>query len=80
MQDHVFGMGDMNSRETGQLLEAIERGTMTSTTSAVTIRTIMRRQQAGARQIPYFLDVPIAHQTDDSPVNANDVGMCTRDS
>ncbi len=75
VQDHAYWLGDMNPRETGRLLEAIERGTMTSAASAATMRTIMRRQQAGARRIPHFLDVPVAHKTGDSPVIANDVGM-----
>ena len=75
VQDHAYWLGDMNPPETGRLLEAIERGTMTSATSAATMRTIMRRQQAGARRIPRFLDVPVAHKTGDSPVIANDVGM-----
>jgi hypothetical protein len=39
------------------------------------MRTMLRRQQAGARRIPHFLDVPVAHKTGDSPVIANDVGM-----
>ena len=75
VQDHAYWLGDMNPRETGRLLEAIERGTVTSATSAATMRTIMRRQQTGARRIPHFLDVPVAHKTGDSPVIANDVGM-----
>ena len=75
VQDHAYWLGDMNPRETGRLLEAIERGTMTSATSAAMMRTIMRRQQAGARRIPHFLHVPVAHKTGDSPVIANDVGM-----
>jgi beta-lactamase class A len=75
VQDHAYWLGDMNPRETGRLLEAIERGTMTSAASTATMKTIMRRQQAGARRIPHFLDVPVAHKTGDSPVIANDVGM-----
>ena len=35
----------------------------------------MRRQQAGARRLPHFLDVPVAHKTGDSGVIANDVGI-----
>jgi len=75
VQDHAYWLGDMNPRETGRLLEAIERGTMTSAASAAMMRTMLRRQQAGARRIPHFLDVPVAHKTGDSPVIANDVGM-----
>jgi beta-lactamase class A len=75
VQDHAYWLGDMNPRETGRLLEAIERGTMTSAASAAMMRTMLRRQQAGARRLPHFLDVPVAHKTGDSPVIANDVGM-----
>ena len=75
VQDHAYWLGDMNPRETGRLLEAIERGTMTSASSAAMMRTMLRRQQAGARRMPHFLDVPVAHKTGDSPVIANDVGM-----
>ena len=75
VQDHAYWLGDMNPRETGRLLEAIERGTMTSPASTALMRTMLRRQQAGARRIPHFLDVPVAHKTGDSPVIANDVGM-----
>jgi len=75
VQDHAYWLGDMNPRETGRLLEAIERGTMTSPASTALMRTMLRRQQAGARRLPHFLDVPVAHKTGDSPVIANDVGM-----
>ena len=65
----------MTPRDTGRLLEAIERGSIVSTESRSEMTTIMRRQQAGARRIPHFLDVPVAHKTGDSGVIANDVGM-----
>jgi hypothetical protein len=35
----------------------------------------MRRQQAGSRRLPHFVNVPVAHKTGDSGVIANDVGM-----
>ena len=57
------------------MLEAIERGTLASKQSCGAMKSPMRRQQAGARRIPHFLDVPVAHQTGDSAVIANDVGM-----
>ena len=75
VQNHDYWLGDMNPRETGRLVEAIERGTMTSAASAATMRTIMSRQQLGMRRLPHFLDVPVSHKTGDSPVIANDVGM-----
>ncbi|MEW6320353.1 MAG: serine hydrolase [Acidobacteriota bacterium] len=68
-------LGDMTPRETGRLLEAIERGTLTSAASAASMKAIMSRQQAGARRIRHYLDVPVAHKTGDSAVIANDVGL-----
>ena len=75
VEDRSYWLGDMNPRETGRLLEAIERGTMTSKEAAETMKTIMRRQQAGSRRLPHFLDVPVGHKTGDSNTIANDVGM-----
>jgi len=75
VQDRAYWLGDMNPRETGRMLEAIERGTIASTASCGTMKAIMRRQQAGARRLPHFLDVPVAHKTGDSGVIANDVGI-----
>ena len=74
-EDTAYWLGDMSPRETGRLLEAIERGTIASKESCEAMRTAMRRQQAGARRLPHFLDVPVAHKTGDSAVIANDVGM-----
>ena len=56
VQDRAYWLGDMSPRETGQLLEAIERGTLTSAASAATMRTLLSRQQAGARQIVDYFD------------------------
>jgi beta-lactamase class A len=75
VEDRSYWLGDMNPRETARLLEAIEQGTMTSRSAADTMKTIMRRQQAGSRRIPHFLDVPVGHKTGDSNTIANDVGM-----
>ena len=37
---------------------------------------MMRAQQSGARRLPHFLTVPVAHKTGDfPPVLANDVGI-----
>ena len=75
VQDRAYWLGDMTPRETGRLLEAIERGTLTSKTGAAEMKTIMGRQQAGSRRLPHFLTVPVAHKTGDSAVIANDVGL-----
>ena len=39
------------------------------------MKATLRRQQAGRRRLPHFLDVPIGHKTGDSAVIANDVGL-----
>ena len=75
VEDRAYWLGDMNPRETGRLLEAIERCTIASKESCEGMRTVLRRQQAGARRLPHFLDVPVAHKTGDSAVIANDAGM-----
>ena len=75
VQDRAYWLGDMTPRETGRLLEAVERGTLTSKASATAMKTIMSRQQAGSRRLPHFLDLPVAHKTGDSGVIANDVGL-----
>ena len=75
VEDRAYWLGDMNPRETGRLLEAIERGTIASKESCEGMRTALRRQQAGARRLPHFLDVPVAHKTGDSAVIANDAGI-----
>ncbi|MDP2052266.1 MAG: FG-GAP-like repeat-containing protein [Acidobacteriota bacterium] len=75
VQDRAYWLGDMTPRETGRLLEAIERGTLTSKASAAEMKTILGRQLAGSRRIPHFLNVPVAHKTGDSGVIANDVAL-----
>ena len=39
------------------------------------MRTFMRRQLAGSRRLPHFVDVPVAHKTGDAGNIANDVGI-----
>ena len=39
------------------------------------MRTFMRRQLAGSRRLPHFVDVPVAHQTGDAGNIANDIGI-----
>lgn len=75
VDDRAYWLGDMTPRETGRLLEAIERGTLTSPASSAAMKTILGRQQAGSRRIPHFLTVPVAHKTGDSGVIANDVAL-----
>jgi len=75
VEDRNIWLGDMTARETGRMLEAIERETIASPASSATMRTFMRRQLAGSRRLPHFLDVPVAHKTGDSGNIANDVGI-----
>jgi hypothetical protein len=40
------------------------------------MRATLRQQQAGARRLPHYLDVPVGHKTGDlPPMVANDVGI-----
>jgi beta-lactamase class A len=77
-KDPANWLGRMTPRETGRLLEAIERGTLVSAAASGEMRRILRAQQAGARRIPHFLPpgYATAHKTGDGPpVIANDVGL-----
>lgn len=75
-EDQSLWFGVMTPRETGRMLEAIERGTIASEQSCQEMKRIMRWQQMGVRRIPHFLDVPVAHKTGDGPpIVANDAGM-----
>ena len=71
-------LGVNTPRETGRLLEAIEKGTLVSAASSKEMVRILRAQQAGQRRMPHFLPpgYAVAHKTGDGPpVIANDVGM-----
>lgn len=74
--ERSFWLGEMTPRATGRLLEAMERGTLVSPAAGADMIRMLRAQQAGARRLPHFLDVPVAHKTGDfPPVLANDVGI-----
>jgi beta-lactamase class A len=74
--DRTFWLGEMTPRATGLMLEAFERGRILPTEATDEVRRVMRAQQAGARRLPHFLTVPVAHKTGDfPPVLANDVGI-----
>lgn len=75
VEDESYWLGSMTPRDTGRLLEGIERCTLTSRESCDTMRLFLRQQQAGARRLPQFLTVPIGHKTGDSAVISNDVGI-----
>jgi beta-lactamase class A len=72
-EDHWLGV--VTPREIGRMLEGIEKGSIASRQSCDEMKRIMRAQQSGARRIPHFITVPVAHKTGDLAVVANDVGM-----
>ena len=54
----------------------LSRGTpLASTASCDTMKLFLRRQLAGSRRLPHFLDVPVGHKTGDAGNIANDVGI-----
>jgi beta-lactamase class A len=74
--DRAYWLGEMTPRATGRMLEALHRNTLASQKSSEEMIRFMRAQQAGARRLPHFVTVPIAHKTGDfPPVLANDVGI-----
>ncbi len=74
--DRTYWLGEMTPRATGRMLEAIHSKKIVSSDHSDDIIRMMRAQQAGARRLPHFLSVPVAHKTGDfPPVLANDVGI-----
>jgi beta-lactamase class A len=82
--DRSYWLGAMTPRATGRLIESIQRcndGTASSPAiasqkSCADMIRMMRAQQSGARRLPHFLNVGVAHKTGDfPPVLANDVGV-----
>ena len=75
-EDPASWLGQISPRGTSRMIEAIEGCTIASQASCAEMRTAFRRQQAGSRRLPHFLDVPVGHKTGDfPPVLANDVGV-----
>lgn len=67
---------DSGKSDVAQASKAPPRHPALSSKSAEDIVRMMRAQQAGARRLPHFLSVPVAHKTGDfPPVLANDVGI-----
>ncbi len=87
-EDRAYWLGELTPRATGRMLEALQRCNgaarghppapplhLSQESCEAMIRT-MRAQQAGARRLPHYLTVPVAHKTGDfPPVLANDVGI-----
>ncbi|MGE0041008.1 MAG: serine hydrolase [Vicinamibacterales bacterium] len=68
-------LGSMTPRATARLLEDIARGTAASPYSTAEMLNALRRQQLGARRLPHFVAVPVAHKTGDGGTIANDAGI-----
>jgi beta-lactamase class A len=75
VDDENYWLGVVTPAEIGRMLEEIEKGTIASPASCEEMKRIMRAQQSGARRIPHYLTVPVAHKTGDLAIVANDVGM-----
>ena len=75
VEDRTIWLGDITAREISRMLEGIERETIASPASCGMMRTFLRRQLAGSRRLPHFVEVPVAHKTGDSGNIANDVGI-----
>ena len=82
--DRTYWLGTVTPRGTGRLIESMQRcndGTATAPgiaaqKSCADMIRMMRAQQSGARRLPHFLNVGVAHKTGDfPPVLANDVGV-----
>jgi beta-lactamase class A len=74
-ENEAHWLGVVTPSEIGRMLEGIEKATIASKQSCEDMKRIMRAQQSGARRIPHYLTVPVAHKTGDLGVVANDVGM-----
>ncbi|HEX8029436.1 MAG TPA: serine hydrolase [Vicinamibacterales bacterium] len=74
--DRSYWLGEITPKGVGLMIEAIEKKTIASTASCDAMLRMMRAQQAGARRLPHFISLPVAHKTGDfPPVLANDVGV-----
>jgi len=82
--DRAYWLGTVTPRATGRLIESIQRcndgsapaPAIWAQKSCADMLRMMRAQQSGARRLPHFLNVPVAHKTGDfPPVLANDVGV-----
>lgn len=74
--DRSYWLGELTPHATARMLEGIQRKTIASDKSCEDMLRMLRAQQAGARRLPHFLTVQVAHKTGDfPPVLANDVGI-----
>jgi beta-lactamase class A len=75
VEDRDIWLGDITARDIARMLEGIERGTVASPASCATMKLFLRRQLAGSRRLPHYLDVAVGHKTGDAGNIANDVGI-----
>jgi beta-lactamase class A len=74
--DRTYWLGELTPRATARMVEGIQRKTIASDKSCEDMLRMLRAQQAGARRLPHFLTLQVAHKTGDfPPVLANDVGV-----
>lgn len=74
--DRSYWLGELTPRATTRMIEGIQRKTIASERACEDMLRMLRAQQAGARRLPHFLSVQVAHKTGDfPPVLANDVGI-----
>jgi beta-lactamase class A len=74
--DRNYWTGTTSPRDMGRFLESIERAKAASLKGCLEMKHILLRQQLGARRIPHYLDMAVAHKTGDVvPGVANDVGL-----
>lgn len=75
-EDRGYWLGELTPRATAKMLEGIQRKTIASEKSCEDMLRMLRAQQSGARRLPHYLTVQVAHKTGDfPPVLANDVGV-----
>ena len=74
--DKTYWLGEITPKGMGLMFEGIEKKTIASAASCDAMLRMLRAQQAGARRLNHFIQVPVAHKTGDfPPVLANDVGI-----
>ena len=75
-RSHVLARRDDAARDGPHAGSGCRRAAGLQKASCDDMMRMMRAQQAGARRLPHFLTVPVAHKTGDfPPVLANDVGI-----
>jgi beta-lactamase class A len=68
-------LGVVSPRELGRMLEGVEQDAVASRTACAEMKRMLRAQQAGARKIPHFLSVPVAHKTGENTGVTHDMGL-----